>query len=129
MIHASKIALLALAVSAALTLGLGSMAIAQHSVPTAEDELLSIHGPHSIDQQMARLSEDLQLTPDQQKEILPLLKVHHDKIQTLFDKNPTMTREELRPQIHEIGYETHRQINALLTPYQLQLLQQMPHRG
>jgi hypothetical protein len=48
-----------------------------------------IHGPRSIDQDLARLTKDLQLTAEQQ--IRPLLQEHHDKI-------------------HAISKETHRQI-------------------
>src|SRR6266851_564145 len=42
----------------------------------------------SIDQEFARLTKDLELTPKQQQQVRPLLEEHHDKIQALLDKNP-----------------------------------------
>ncbi len=93
-----------------------SPAFAQNSLP---------EGPRSISQEMAHLTLNLQLTPAQQAEILPILRQHHDRIQALFDTNPTASRQELAPQIHAISAETHREIDALLTPTQKVLAQEM----
>jgi periplasmic protein CpxP/Spy len=82
-------------------------------------------GPRSINREMAHLTRDLQLTPAQQAEILPILQQQHDSIQALFAANPTASRQDLAPQIHAISAETHRQIEALLTPTQQQLAQEM----
>jgi hypothetical protein len=72
------------------------------------------------------------LTPDQQRQVKPLLQEHHDKIQALFDKNPNASRQELDPQIHAISDETHCQIHALLSDHQKELekaMQQREHKG
>jgi hypothetical protein len=72
------------------------------------------------------------LTPEQQRQVKPLLQEHHDKIQALFDKNPNASRQELDPQIHAISDETHRQIHALLSDHQKELekaMQQREHKG
>jgi hypothetical protein len=78
-------------------------------------QLQHIHTPQSIDQELARLTKDLELTPEQKQQVRPLLEEHHDRIQTLLDKNPEASRQELAPQIHAISDETHRKIHALPT--------------
>jgi periplasmic protein CpxP/Spy len=95
--------------------------------PTAQQQLQHVHTPQSIDQELARLTKELELTPEQQQEIRPLLVEHHDKIQAVFDKNPTASRQELAPQIHSISDDTHRQIHALLTDHQKELEKAMQH--
>jgi len=96
--------------------------------PSARQQLQHIHTPQSIDQELARLTKDLQLTPEQQKQVRPLLEQHHDQIQALLDKNPTLSRQELAPQIHAISDETHRKIHVLLTDHQKELEKAMQQR-
>jgi predicted HTH transcriptional regulator len=72
------------------------------------------------------------LTPEQQKQVRPLLDEHHDRIQKLLDKNPAASRQELAPQIHAISDDTHHKIHALLTDHQKELekaMQQREHNG
>jgi periplasmic protein CpxP/Spy len=129
-----------LAYGAVLLLGMAGRAIAQDAIaqdngvqqPSAREQLQHIHTPQSIDQELARLTKDLELTPEQQKQVRPLLEEHHDKIQALLDKNPKATRQELGPQIHAISDETHRKIHALLTDHQKEsekAMQQREHNG
>jgi periplasmic protein CpxP/Spy len=118
-----------------LTLGMASLALAQDSPvqqPSARQQLRHIHKPQSIDQELVRLTNDLELTPEQQQHVRPLLEEHHNRIQALLDKNPNASREELGPQIHAISEETHREIHALLSDHQKQLekaMQQREHKG
>ena len=122
-----------------LTLGMAGLAVAQDNTghngvqqPSARQQLQHIHTPQSIDQELARLTKDLELTAEQQKQVRPLLDEHHDKIQALLDKNPTASRQQLGPQIHAVSDETHRQIHALLTDHQKELekaMQQREHHG
>jgi predicted HTH transcriptional regulator len=123
-----------------LLLGLTGPALAQSNVaqdngaqqPSARQQLQHIHGPQSIDQELARLTKDLELTAEQEQQVRTLLQEHHDKIQALLDKNPSLSRQELGPQIHAISDETHRQIHALLTDHQKELekaMQQREHNG
>jgi Spy/CpxP family protein refolding chaperone len=118
-----------------LTFGVGSFALAQDNAvqqPAAGQQLQHIHTPQSIDQELARLTKDLELTPEQQQQIKTLLEEHHDKIQALLDKNPSSSRQELGPQIHAISDETHREIHTLLSDHQKQLekaMQQREHKG
>jgi predicted HTH transcriptional regulator len=85
-----------------------------------------------MDQELARLTKDLELTQKQQEQVKPLLQEHRDRIQALLDKNPAVSRQELAPQIHGISDETHREIHALLTDRQKNLeqaMQQREHNG
>jgi periplasmic protein CpxP/Spy len=114
-----------------LTLGLPGPAVAQGNgaqPPSARQQLQHIHTPQSIDQKLASLTKDLELTPEQQQQVRPLLEEHHDKIQTLLDKNPKASRQDLAPQIHAISDETHHKIHALLTDHQKELEKAMQHR-
>jgi hypothetical protein len=65
-------------------------------------QLQHIHAPQSIDEELAHLTKDLELTP-KQVQVRPLLDEHHDRIQALLDKNPTASRQELEAQIHAIS--------------------------
>ena len=118
-----------------LMLGMAGPAVAQDNAvqqPSARQQLQHIHTPQSIDQELTRLTKDLELTPEQQQQVRPLLDKHHDRIQALLDKNPTATRQKVGPQIHAISDETHREIHALLTDHQQELekaMQQREHNG
>jgi uncharacterized phage-like protein YoqJ len=118
-----------------LMLGMAGAAVTQdkgRQQPSAREQLQRVHTPQSIDQELARLTKDLELTPQQQKQVRPLLVEHHDRIQALLDKNPKSSRQELAPQIHAISDDTHHQIHALLTAHQQELekaMQQREHYG
>jgi periplasmic protein CpxP/Spy len=125
-----------LAYAVILMLGLAGPAVGQDTgmeqQPPAREQLGRIHDPQSIDQELTRLTKDLELTPEQQHQVRPLLEKHHDRIQALFDKNPTASRRKLSPQIHAISDETHREIHALLSDRQKILekaMQQREHQG
>jgi Spy/CpxP family protein refolding chaperone len=114
-----------------LVLGMSAAGMAQGlgiQQPSARQQLEHIHSPQSIDQELARLTKDLELTPEQQQQVRPLLLLHHDKIQALLDKNPNATRRDLGPQIHAISDETHHEIHALLTDRQKELEKAMQQR-
>ena len=116
-------------------LGMAAPGAAQDTAvqqPSARQQLQDIHTPQSIDQELARLTKDLELTPEQQQQVRPLLEEYHDRIQALLDKNPKASRQELGPQIHAISDETQRQIHALLTYHQKELekaMQKREHNG
>ena len=120
-----------LAYGVMVMLGIASAAIAQDDgaqQPSARQQLQHIHTPQSIDQELAHLTKDLELTSQQRQQVRPLLEEHHDKIQVLFDKNPTASRQQLGPQIHAISDETHGKIHALLTDHQKELEKAMVQR-
>src|ERR1700692_4825538 len=102
-------------VTGMLALGMTGIAMAQERAPQPQgpnQARQKIQAPRSIDQELDHLTKDLELTPNQRKQIRPLLEEHHDRIQALFDKNPKLSREDLGPQIHAISDETHHQIEA-----------------
>jgi hypothetical protein len=120
-----------LAYGVVLVLGVAGGAVAQSDgaqQPSAREQLQHIHSPQSIDQELARLTKDLELTAQQQQQVKPLLQKHHDRIQALLDKNPTASRQQLGPQIHAISDDTHHEIHALLTDHQRELEKAMVHR-
>jgi hypothetical protein len=120
-----------LAYGVILMLGISGPSIAQHNGVqqlSAREQLQHIHTPRSIDQELARLRKDLGLTPEQQKQVRPMLGEHHDRIQALLDKNPTASRQELGSQIHVISDKTHRKVHALLTDHQKELEEAMQQR-
>jgi periplasmic protein CpxP/Spy len=113
-----------------LILGMVGVAVAQDGgpQPSAREQLQHLHTPQSIDQKLTSLTKDLELTPEQQRRVRPLLEEHHDRIQALLDKNPKASRQELGPQIHAISDETHHKIHALLTDHQRELEKAMVQR-
>jgi Spy/CpxP family protein refolding chaperone len=122
---------LTLGITSMLALGMTGIAVAQEHAPRPEgphQARPAIHGPRSIDQEFDHLTKDLELTPNQRKQVKPLLQEHHDKIQALFDKNPKLSRGALGPRIHAISDETHHQIEGLLTDHQKQLAKAMQER-
>jgi hypothetical protein len=122
---------LTLACGFMLMLGMAGPAVARDNAvqqSSARQQLQHIHTPQSIDQELARLSKDLELTPEQQQQVRPLLEDHHDRIQALLDKNPNASRQTLAPQIHAISEETHRKIHALLSDQQRKLEKAMQQR-
>jgi hypothetical protein len=116
-------------------LGMAGLAVAQDNgaqQPSARQQLQHIHTPQSIDQELARLTKDMELTPKQQQQVRPLVEEQHNRIQALLDKNPTASRQKLGPQIHAISDDTHRKIHALLTDHQKELekaMQRREHNG
>lgn len=118
-----------------LLVGMASSTAAQDTGvqhPLAHQRPQHIHTPRSIDQELAHLTKDLELTPRQQQQVRPLLEEHHKKIQAILDKNPTASSQKLATQIHAISEETHREIHALLTDHQKQLeeaMQLQEHKG
>ena len=66
-----------------LTLGMAGPAVAQDTAvqqPSARQQLQDIHTPQSIDQELARLTKDLELTPEQQQQVRPLLRSEERRV-------------------------------------------------
>jgi hypothetical protein len=83
----------------------------------------------SIEQQVRRLTRDLDLTPEQQEKVRQLSKQHNDRIQKILDTAPsTLTHEAFTAQVHAISREYHDSVNAILTPRQLELMKAMVAR-
>src|SRR6266550_3332688 len=73
--------LFTLACEVILMLAIAGPVVAQDNggqQPSARQQLQQIHTPQSIDQELARLTKDLELTAQQQQQVRPLLNEHHD---------------------------------------------------
>lgn len=80
----------------------------------------------SIDQQVRRLTRDLQLTPAQQTKVRQLAAMHNARIQAILDTAPAaLTRDSFTAQVHAISRQFHDSVNAILTPHQLELMRAM----
>ena len=64
---------------------------------TARQQLQHIHTPQWIDQELALLTKDVELTPSQKHQVRVLLDDRRDKIQAPLDQNPKASRQELSP--------------------------------
>jgi hypothetical protein len=83
----------------------------------------------SIEQQVRRLTRDLDLTPEQQEKVRQLSQERNDRIQKILDTAPpTLTYEAFTAQVHAISQEYHNEVNAILTPHQLELMKAMVDR-
>jgi hypothetical protein len=101
--------------------------------PNWRQEMLARHAAQpagkSLNEELARLTRDFQLTPAQVEKVRPILQDHNDRIQVMLDTAPpSLTFEAFNEQVHAISRETHDRINALLTPDQIQLMQAMIQR-
>jgi hypothetical protein len=80
----------------------------------------------SVDEALANLKRNLDLTPDQVAKVRPILQVHHDRIRNVLEMGPAvLTHEEFMAQVHAISTETHDQVNALLTDRQRELVDRL----
>ena len=113
----------------AVLLGLAGFATAQGAADWRERMQTNHNAERSVEQQVRRLTKDLDLTPEQQQKVRQLSKEHNDRIQKILDTAPaTLTREEFTAQVHAISQETHDAVNAILTPHQLDLMKAMVSR-
>jgi hypothetical protein len=75
----------------------------------------------SVDQALANLTTNLDLTADQVSKIRPILVARHDRILAILESAPaSLTHDQFMAQVHAISSSTHDQVNALLTPKQLE---------
>jgi hypothetical protein len=80
----------------------------------------------SIEQQVRRLTKDLDLTPEQQEKVRQLSQERNERI--LDTAPPTLTHEAFTTQVHAISQEFHDAVNAILTPHELDLMKAMVGR-
>jgi hypothetical protein len=83
----------------------------------------------SVEQQVRRLTTNLELTPAQQSKVRQLSRWHNDRIQTILDTSPpALTYQDFQTQVHAISAQYHDSVNAILTPHQLDLMKTMTGR-
>ncbi len=83
------------------------------------------HGP---EQELARLSEELQLNDDQKAKIKPLLEDEHKQLVALR-QDSSLSSDEKRAKFRSIREETFNQIRPILTADQQKKLQEMQQKA
>jgi len=83
-------------------------------------------GGSIVDHVAARLTSKLDLSADQIGRIRPLLEQQHERILALLLTAPqSLTRDQFLAARRGIAERTHRQLDALLTPDQLELMRNL----
>jgi Spy/CpxP family protein refolding chaperone len=119
---ALRLALLSFALSVVGT------AVAQSSpdatAPAASTSTMAAHQPADPQQQVARLSRKLQLTPAQAAKIEPILQSRQQQMQQLR-ADTSMTPNDRRTKMRSIMQDANTQLQSVLTDSQKQQYQQM----
>ncbi|MGB7548415.1 MAG: hypothetical protein WBM14_11750 [Terracidiphilus sp.] len=113
--------LFTLTLAGALLLGTGGAALAQDNPPATQGQGPWGHGQRQMDpeQELQRLTKQLDLSADQQSRIKPLLVERRQKMQALFE-DQSLSREDHRAKADSIRDETHGKILAVLNEEQKQ---------
>ena len=86
----------------------------------------SLKAQADLNQQVARLTRDLELTPEQQAMVMALSKARNERIKAIIQSAPSGERKYMvMAQAHAVETRYHRQVNGLLTPRQLDLAKAM----
>jgi periplasmic protein CpxP/Spy len=72
------------------------------------------HRPLDVESELSHLTSELDLTPEQQNQIKPIL-VEHQQKERALRADHSLSADELRTRAHAISDETHKQIETLLT--------------
>ena len=120
---------------AALTLVLaGSVAFAQQTqTPPAPDAQQSTAAPEhhhrhpSPERETARLTKQLNLTTDQAAKVEPILADRDQKLEALWS-NTALAPQDKHQQMRAIHESTQQQLDAVLTPDQVQQLKALRHQ-
>ncbi len=74
--------------------------------------------------QLKHMTKMLNLTPDQQQQILPVLQDQHRKMKGIW-KDSSLSPQQRREQMRTVMMNTHQKVGAILTPEQRQQMKQM----
>jgi hypothetical protein len=86
-------------------------------------------GAGVVERTLARLTDNLGLTPDQATKVRPLLLQRHERVLALLlTAPPSLTRDEFLARRVQITAQMHEQISAMLTPDQRQLAAELRAR-
>ena len=118
---------------AALALVLaGSVAFAQQTTPApdaqqpADAPAAHHHHKPNPERETARLTKQLNLTADQAAKVEPILADRDQKMEALFS-NTALAPQDKHQQMRAIHENTKQQLDAVLTPDQVQQLKAMRH--
>lgn len=82
------------------------------------------HHPPSAERQLRHMTKALNLTADQQQQILPILQDRNQQMKALHD-NTSLSPQDRRDQARSIMQNTHQKIEAVLNDTQKQQFEQM----
>jgi protein CpxP len=108
-----------------LALGLPGAALAQDN-PSSQDQPQQGRGPGRMnpDRQLERMTKELDLTPDQQSQIKPLLVERQQQLEALF-QDQSVTGEDRRSKMQTIRQASEGKIESILNDQQKQKFQAM----
>ncbi|MBB6187785.1 hypothetical protein [Rhodanobacter sp. MP7CTX1] len=116
----------------ALALGVAGTAVAQSSQdatpPSGSMATMPAHQPPDPQQQVARLSRKLQLTPAQAAKLEPILQSRQQQMQQLR-ADTSMTPSDRRAKMRSIMQDSNTQLQSILTDSQKQQYQQMQQQA
>jgi Spy/CpxP family protein refolding chaperone len=122
-----------LALSGALLLGATGAALAQDNAPPPPDQQqgpgMAGRGPMRMDpdQQLQRMTKQLDLSADQQSQMKPLLVERQQKMEALF-QDQSLAPEDRRAKMQSIRQESQSKIEAVLNDQQKQKFEAMQER-
>ena len=123
-----KHTLTSLALAGALALGLGAVpAFAQDDTPPSPPPMGQTgghrHAPNP-ERQLKHLTRALDLTADQQTQLMPILEAQDQKMTALW-QNDSLSPQDRRSQMRQLHQDSKAQIEAVLTDAQKQKYEQM----
>jgi periplasmic protein CpxP/Spy len=89
----------------------------QSQAPTPEKNAVTHRTAPTVDQQLQRLSDKLNLTDDQKTKLKPILQDQMDQMKTVRE-DTSLTPEQKRAKMKSTHASFNEQINAVLTPEQ-----------
>ena len=116
----------AMTLSGILALGATSAIYAQQA-DAPQQQQQQQQGHMNPDAQLQHMTRMLDLTPDQQSQIKPILEARQQQMQALF-QNQSLSRDDRRSQAQQIRTDTHAKIEAVLNDQQKQKFQAMQDR-
>ena len=85
------------------------------------------HRTFDPEKKLAHMTKRLDLTQQQQAQILPVLQQEAQTLKSLKE-NASLSQEQKRAQIHDSFKATHKEIYAFLTPDQQKKMHEMHHK-
>ena len=114
-----------LALLVTLLMGIGVAFAAQQQGQTGQMG----KGKPTIDQQVARMKANLNLTDQQATQVKELFQKHEQERQTWRSNNPNPTQEELKTHREQMWRQMNEGLKKILTPEQFKKHQEMMQRG
>jgi Spy/CpxP family protein refolding chaperone len=102
----------------------GGLAFAQAPAPSATPHARRhAHNPH---REAMKMGQRLNLSADQTAKLEPILADRDQKV-TALRSNAALSAQDMKRQMRSIHKETRQQLNAVLTPEQIQQMKTMRH--